>query len=93
MRSFFHPGSQHRDWCPWVSPGEGEEAPEDAASHTEKEPGKAKPGWEVVLKMLLGIRKCDTVPETEPEVSLGRPKPECCLSRQQKFGMDGLCLG
>ncbi|NXO45672.1 NIPA protein, partial [Locustella ochotensis] len=65
-RSFFHPGSQHRDWCPWVSAGEGEESLEDAASQTEKEPGKAEPGWELVLKRLLGIQKCDTVPETEP---------------------------
>ncbi|KAM7057214.1 LOW QUALITY PROTEIN: zinc finger C3HC-type protein 1 [Acridotheres tristis] len=64
-RSFFHPGSQHRDWCPWVSTGEGEESLEDA-SQPEKEPGKAEPGWEVVLKRLLGIQKCDTVPETEP---------------------------
>ncbi|NXU34141.1 NIPA protein, partial [Drymodes brunneopygia] len=68
--SFFHPGSQHRDWCPWVSTGEGEESLEDAASHTEKEPGKAEPGWEVVLKRLLDIRKCNTVPEMEP-VPLG----------------------
>ncbi|NWR25107.1 NIPA protein, partial [Emberiza fucata] len=66
LRSFFHPSSQHRDWCPWVSTGEGQEPPEDAASHTDKEPGKAEPGWEVVLKRLLGIPKCDTVPETEP---------------------------
>ncbi|XP_063253234.1 zinc finger C3HC-type protein 1 isoform X2 [Prinia subflava] len=66
LRSFFHPGSQHRDWCPWVSTGEGEESLEDAASQTDKEPGKAEPGWEVVLKRLLGIQKCDTVPETEP---------------------------
>ncbi|NXE02437.1 NIPA protein, partial [Chaetorhynchus papuensis] len=66
LRSFFHPSSQHRDWCPWVNTGEGEESLEDAASQMEKEPGKAKPGWEVVLKRLLGIRKCDTVPETEP---------------------------
>uniref|UniRef100_U3JR12 Zinc finger C3HC-type containing 1 n=1 Tax=Ficedula albicollis TaxID=59894 RepID=U3JR12_FICAL len=65
-RSFFHPSSQHRDWCPWVSTGEGEESQEDSASQTEKEPGKAEPGWEVVLKRLLGIQKCDTVPETEP---------------------------
>ncbi|KAI1239563.1 Nuclear-interacting partner of ALK, partial [Lamprotornis superbus] len=65
LRSFFHPSSQHRDWCPWVSTGEGEESLEDA-SQPEKEPGKAKPGWEVVLKRLLGIQKCDTVPETEP---------------------------
>lgn len=74
-RSFFHPSSQHRDWCPWVSTGEGEESLEDAASHVEKEPGKAEPGWEVVLKKLLGIQKCDTVPETEPVVSLGYPNP------------------
>ncbi|XP_058719468.1 zinc finger C3HC-type protein 1 isoform X2 [Poecile atricapillus] len=66
LRSFFHPSSQHRDWCPWVSSGEGEESLEDAASQTEKEPGKAKPGWEVVLKRLLSIQKCDTEPETEP---------------------------
>ncbi|NWZ36325.1 NIPA protein, partial [Brachypodius atriceps] len=66
LRSFFHPGSQHRDWCPWVSTREGDESLEGAASHTEKEPGKAEPGWEVVLKRLLGIQKCDTVPETEP---------------------------
>ncbi|RLV88775.1 hypothetical protein DV515_00015313 [Chloebia gouldiae] len=66
LRSFFHPSSQHRDWCPWVSTGEGEESLEDAASQTEKEPGKAEPGWEVVLKRLLGIQKCDTAPETEP---------------------------
>ncbi|NWV84061.1 NIPA protein, partial [Dasyornis broadbenti] len=66
LRSFFHPSSQHRDWCPWVSTGEGGESLEDAASQTDKEPGKAEPGWEVVLKRLLGIRKCDTVPETEP---------------------------
>uniref|UniRef100_A0A8C3NRS1 Zinc finger C3HC-type containing 1 n=1 Tax=Cyanoderma ruficeps TaxID=181631 RepID=A0A8C3NRS1_9PASS len=66
LRSFFHPSSQHRDWCPWVSTGEGEESLEDATSQTEKEPGKAEPGWEVVLKRLLGIQKCDTVPETEP---------------------------
>ncbi|NXX33180.1 NIPA protein, partial [Nicator chloris] len=66
LRSFFHPSSQHRDWCPWVSTGEGEESLEDAASQTEKEPGKAEPGWAVVLKRLLGIQKCDTVPETEP---------------------------
>ncbi|NXO87474.1 NIPA protein, partial [Sitta europaea] len=65
-RSFFHPSSQHRDWCPWVSTEEGEESLEDSASQTQKEPGKAEPGWEVVLKKLLGIRKCDTVPETEP---------------------------
>ncbi|NXD44005.1 NIPA protein, partial [Copsychus sechellarum] len=65
-RSFFHPSSQHRDWCPWVSTGEGEESLEDSASQTEKEPGRAEPGWEVVLKRLLGIQKCDTVPETEP---------------------------
>lgn len=69
LRSFFHPGSQHRDWCPWVSTREGEESLEDATSHTEKEPGKAEAGWEVVLKRLLGIQKCDTVPETEPVVS------------------------
>ncbi|XP_066038715.1 zinc finger C3HC-type protein 1 isoform X2 [Chamaea fasciata] len=66
LRSFFHPSSQHRDWCPWVSTGEGEEFLEDAASQTEKEPGKAEPGWAVVLKRLLGIQKCDTVPEMEP---------------------------
>ncbi|NXP64125.1 NIPA protein, partial [Chloropsis cyanopogon] len=70
LRSFFHPGSQHRDWCPWVSPGEGQEPLGDASSQTEKEPGKepgkAEPGWEVVLKKLLGIQKCDTAPETEP---------------------------
>ncbi|NXC00472.1 NIPA protein, partial [Orthonyx spaldingii] len=66
LRSFFHPSSQHRDWCPWVSTGEGQESPGDAASHTEKEPGKAEPGWEVVLNRLLGTRKCDAVPETEP---------------------------
>ncbi|XP_031961569.1 nuclear-interacting partner of ALK isoform X1 [Corvus moneduloides] len=66
LRSFFHPSSQHRDWCPWVNTGEGEESLEDAASQMEKEPGKAEPGWEVVLKKLLGIRKCDTVPEAEP---------------------------
>ncbi|OWK50965.1 NIPA-like protein [Lonchura striata] len=66
LRSFFHPSSQHRDWCPWVSTGEGQESLEDAASQTEKEPGKAEPGWEVVLKKLLGIQKCDTAPETEP---------------------------
>ncbi|NXQ25630.1 NIPA protein, partial [Alaudala cheleensis] len=65
-RSFFHPSSQHRDWCPWVSTTEGEEPLEDPASHPEKEPGKAQPGWELVLKRLLGIPKCDTVPETEP---------------------------
>ncbi|NXD28510.1 NIPA protein, partial [Spelaeornis formosus] len=66
LRSFFHPGSQHRDWCPWVSPVDGEESLEDSASQMEKEPGRAEPGWEVVLKRLLGIQKCDTAPETEP---------------------------
>ncbi|NXB74841.1 NIPA protein, partial [Donacobius atricapilla] len=66
LKSFFHPSSQHRDWCPWVSTGEGEESQEDAASRTEKEPGKAEPGWEAVLKRLLGIQKCDAAPETEP---------------------------
>uniref|UniRef100_A0A8C3VDY5 Zinc finger C3HC-type containing 1 n=1 Tax=Catharus ustulatus TaxID=91951 RepID=A0A8C3VDY5_CATUS len=74
-RSFFHPSAQHRDWCPWVSAAEGEESLEDSTSHVEKEPGKAEPGWEVVLKKLLGIQKCDTVPETEPVVSMGYPNP------------------
>ncbi|XP_009078544.1 PREDICTED: nuclear-interacting partner of ALK, partial [Acanthisitta chloris] len=64
LRSFFHPSSQHRDWCPWVSTGEGEGSLEDSA--TEKEPRKAGPGWQVVLNTLLSTRKCDTVPETEP---------------------------
>ncbi|XP_057245171.1 zinc finger C3HC-type protein 1, partial [Malurus melanocephalus] len=61
VRSFFHPSSQHRDWCPWVS--SEEEFQDDG---TDKEPGKAVPGWELVLRRLLGIRKCDTVPEAEP---------------------------
>ncbi|XP_057245000.1 zinc finger C3HC-type protein 1-like, partial [Malurus melanocephalus] len=64
VRSFFHPSSQHRDWCPWVS--SEEEFQDDG---TDKEPGKAVPGWELVLRRLLGIRKCDTVPEAEPVVS------------------------
>ncbi|NXE71181.1 NIPA protein, partial [Calcarius ornatus] len=87
LRSFFHPSSQHRDWCPWVSTGEGQESLEDAASQTDREPGKAEPGWEVVLKRLLGIQKCDTVPETEPVVSLGHPT----LSGQQNI-WDGWAL-
>ncbi|NXI65905.1 NIPA protein, partial [Anseranas semipalmata] len=65
-RSFFDPSSQHRDWCPWVNAVEGGEALEDTAAQTEKEPAKAEPGWQVVLNMLLAIRKCDRVPETEP---------------------------
>ncbi|NWI56406.1 NIPA protein, partial [Calyptomena viridis] len=65
MRSFFHPSAQHRDWCPWVSTGEGEESLEDAGSQLEK-PGKAEPGWQVVLNTLLGTRKGDTEPDTEP---------------------------
>ncbi|NWS19192.1 NIPA protein, partial [Pachyramphus minor] len=64
-RSFFHPSSQHRDWCPWVSTGEGQESLEDAASQVEK-PGKAEPGWKKVLDTLLGTRRDDTVPDTEP---------------------------
>ncbi|NXK42266.1 NIPA protein, partial [Piprites chloris] len=64
-RSFFHPGSQHRDWCPWVSTGEGQESLEDAASQAEK-PGKAEPGWKMVLNTLLGTRRGDAVPDTEP---------------------------
>ncbi|NXG16294.1 NIPA protein, partial [Grallaria varia] len=64
-RSFFHPISQHRDWCPWVSTAEGQESLEDVISHTEK-PGKAEPGWQVVLNTLLGTRRSDTVPDTEP---------------------------
>ncbi|XP_035170605.1 nuclear-interacting partner of ALK-like, partial [Oxyura jamaicensis] len=65
-RSFFDPGSQHRDWCPWVNAVEGAEAPEDSAAQAQKEPPKAEPGWQVVLNVLLAIRKCDRVPETEP---------------------------
>ncbi|NXA13840.1 NIPA protein, partial [Sapayoa aenigma] len=65
VRSFFHPGSQHRDWCPWVSSAQGQESLEDTTSQVEK-PGKAEPGWKVVLNTLLGTRKCDTVPDTEP---------------------------
>ncbi|NXF13080.1 NIPA protein, partial [Smithornis capensis] len=65
VRSFFHPSSQHRDWCPWVSTGEGRESLEDAASQGEKA-GKAEPGWQVVLHTLLGTRKSHAVPDTEP---------------------------
>ncbi|NXF76348.1 NIPA protein, partial [Sclerurus mexicanus] len=64
-RSFFHPTSQHRDWCPWVCSAEGQESLEDVASHTEQ-PGNGEPGWQVVLNTLLGTRKRDTVPDTEP---------------------------
>ncbi|NXM36909.1 NIPA protein, partial [Oxyruncus cristatus] len=64
-RSFFDPSSQHRDWCPWVSAGEGQESLEDAASQVEK-PGKAEPGWKMVLNTLLGTRRGDAVPDTEP---------------------------
>ncbi|NXS31955.1 NIPA protein, partial [Pomatostomus ruficeps] len=66
LRSFFHPSSQHRDWCPWVCAGEGEESPADAACQPEQAPGEAEPGWEAVLRRLLGTRSCDTAPETEP---------------------------
>ncbi|NXP23100.1 NIPA protein, partial [Scytalopus superciliaris] len=65
MRSFFHPTSQHRDWCPWVSPAEGQESLEDEGSHTEKG-GKAEPGWRAVLNTLLGTRSCHPVPDREP---------------------------
>ncbi|NXM79117.1 NIPA protein, partial [Serilophus lunatus] len=64
-RSFFHPSSQHRDWCPWVSTGEGEGALDAAPSRGEKA-GKEEPGWEVVLNILLGTRKRDSEPDTEP---------------------------
>ncbi|XP_027765473.1 nuclear-interacting partner of ALK [Empidonax traillii] len=64
-RSFFQPSSQHRAWCPWVSSGAGQECLEDAASQPEK-PGKAEPGWKMVLNALLGTRGGDTVPDTEP---------------------------
>ncbi|KAM6301858.1 zinc finger C3HC-type protein 1 isoform 2-T2 [Podargus strigoides] len=66
LRSFFDPSSQHRGWCPWVSAVEGGEALEDTAAETEKEPGKAKQGWRVVLNTLLATRKCDRVPEMDP---------------------------
>ncbi|NWR58633.1 NIPA protein, partial [Bucorvus abyssinicus] len=66
LRTFFDPSSQHRDWCPWVSVVAGEEALEDIATQTEKEPAKAEPGWQVVLNTLLATRKGDRVPETEP---------------------------
>ncbi|XP_040401482.1 nuclear-interacting partner of ALK isoform X2 [Cygnus olor] len=65
-RSFFDPTSQHRDWCPWVNAVEGAEAPEDSAAQAREEPPKAEPGWQVILNVLLAIRKCDRVPETEP---------------------------
>ncbi|NWU86639.1 NIPA protein, partial [Onychorhynchus coronatus] len=65
VRNFFHPVSQHRDWCPWVSTEEGQESLEDAASQVEK-PGKAEPGWKMVLNTLLGTRRGDAVPDTEP---------------------------
>ncbi|XP_027529180.1 nuclear-interacting partner of ALK-like, partial [Neopelma chrysocephalum] len=68
-RSFFHPSSQHRDWCPWVSCREGQDSLEEAASHGEK-PGKVEPGWKMVLDALLGTRRGDAVPDTEPVVSL-----------------------
>uniref|UniRef100_A0A8C5TA89 Zinc finger C3HC-type containing 1 n=1 Tax=Malurus cyaneus samueli TaxID=2593467 RepID=A0A8C5TA89_9PASS len=84
VRSFFHPSSQHRDWCPWVS--SEEEFQDDG---TDKEPGKAGPGWELVLRRLLGIRKCDTVPEAEPVVSGSNGNG----AQQVGIGMDGLCLG
>ncbi|XP_071408996.1 zinc finger C3HC-type protein 1 isoform X2 [Pithys albifrons albifrons] len=61
MRSFFHPCSQHRDWCPWVSTAEGQESLEDTEN-----PGKAEPGWQVVLNTLLGTLRDDPVPDTEP---------------------------
>ncbi|XP_051629590.1 zinc finger C3HC-type protein 1 isoform X4 [Manacus candei] len=64
-RSFFHPSSQHRDWCPWVSTREGQDSLEDAASHGEKA-GKAEPGWKMVLDTLLGTRRGEAVPDTEP---------------------------
>ncbi|XP_029821477.1 nuclear-interacting partner of ALK [Manacus vitellinus] len=64
-RSFFHPSSQHRDWCPWVSAREGQDSLEDAASHGEKA-GKAEPGWKMVLDTLLGTRRGEAVPDTEP---------------------------
>ncbi|XP_050181003.1 zinc finger C3HC-type protein 1 isoform X2 [Myiozetetes cayanensis] len=64
-RSFFQPSSQHRAWCPWVSSGEGQESLDDDASQPEK-PGKAEPGWKMVLNALLGTRRGDAVPDTEP---------------------------
>ncbi|NXI37923.1 NIPA protein, partial [Galbula dea] len=66
LRSFFDPSSQHRDWCPWVNAVEGGEAREDSTPQAEKEPGKAEPGWQVVLNTLLTTQKGDRVPETEP---------------------------
>ncbi|XP_064559180.1 zinc finger C3HC-type protein 1 [Zonotrichia leucophrys gambelii] len=90
LRSFFHPSSQHRDWCPWVSTGEGQEPPEDAAPHTDKEPARAEPGWELVLKRLLGIQKCDTVPETEP-VSLSEKSCKVFRIFRQWESMDSSC--
>ncbi|NXH22864.1 NIPA protein, partial [Bucco capensis] len=65
LRSFFDPSSQHRDWCPWVSAVEGGEALEDSTIQMKKEPGKAEPGWQVVLNTLLATQKGDRVPETE----------------------------
>lgn len=75
-RSFFDPSSQHRDWCPWVNVVAGGETLEDAATQTEKEPAKAEPGWRAVLNTLVATRKGDTVPETEPVVSLRDPQPQ-----------------
>ncbi|NXK94781.1 NIPA protein, partial [Formicarius rufipectus] len=65
LRSFFHPSSQHRDWCPWVSTEQGQESLEDTESRRDKA-GNAEPGWQVVLSALLGTRRGDTVPATEP---------------------------
>lgn len=65
-RTFFHPTSQHRDWCPWVNTKEMD-ASGDQVDQEEGLTEKAIPGWQVVLMLLLASRQSERSVDMDPE--------------------------
>ncbi|KAJ8262250.1 hypothetical protein GJAV_G00164300 [Gymnothorax javanicus] len=72
-RHVFDPLGQHRDWCPWVSTGQGHMHREASPTDPQTPPPETddpQPGWRASLSLFLSMKKCLSAAGTSPSQGL-----------------------